>query len=73
MIAVLDELKCGCISTTAKKVPKNCTAGGAGSTQCGVTDGGDVAVAGWTKQCEVSCGSGYYSCCTADPDFVYPK
>ena len=64
-------VKCGCIKNTAKKHPTNCKAGGEGSTQCGITDGGGVATVQWGNQCEVSCGVGRYSCCAAENAFKY--
>jgi|GEM_PF-3170975 len=64
-------VKCGCIKNTAKKQPTNCKSGGAGSTQCGVTDGGGVATVQWGNQCEVSCGANYYSCCAVENEFKY--
>lgn len=64
-------IKCGCIKETAKQKPTNCESGGEGSTQCGITDGGGVATMSWGHQCEVSCKSGYYSCCTTSNKFVY--
>ncbi|HEY2737927.1 MAG TPA: hypothetical protein VGK45_05940 [Thermoanaerobaculia bacterium] len=40
--------------------PLPCVAGGPGSASCSVTAG----AAGVTLSCSVSCGSGYFSCCT---------
>lgn len=37
----------------------SCTAGGPGSSQCGVSS----EILGVMTQCEVSCNNGYYSCC----------
>ena len=44
-------------SLTAR--PMNCTAGGPGSNQCGVSS----EIMGVMTQCEVSCNTGYYACC----------
>jgi hypothetical protein len=67
----VEEVKCGCISQNATRKPKNCDSGGAGSTQCAITDAGGAATISWNNHCATSCGSGYYSCCVKGNGFEY--
>ncbi len=41
-----------------------CYAGGKGSNSCSISAGVTIAGYGVAGGCSVSCGTGYYSCCT---------
>ena len=53
----------GCACNANGSSASNCDSGGQGSTECMTTSSLSVGV-GYTTGCSVSCGGGYYSCCT---------
>lgn len=65
----ISAIKCGCINKNSTKKPNNCQHGGEGSSQCGVSEGLGV----YNIQCESTCESTHYSCCTTDDKFHYDK
>jgi hypothetical protein len=42
----------------------DCNAGGPGATTCEIEVSGGVVGLGGSFSCSVSCGSGYYACCS---------
>jgi len=43
----------------------SCTSGGPGATTCSIQVSGGIAGIGGSFECSVTCGSGYYACCSA--------
>lgn len=50
---------------------ETCYAGGPGATECSISAGIEIAGVGVSVGCSVSCGSGYYACCSIKCRCIY--